>query len=122
MRKGEIPKLQAFLRAALSAMTTCASSPTRRIPRTPPPCIWASARIATITVDDEDGDRSVAFENEDPCRPRRRCRNTCASCSRTTSSRSPRGKKLDLAELNSGEDFLGVISADDAKLPVSRCR
>jgi hypothetical protein len=27
----------------------------------------------------------------------------------------PRGRKSDSVELNSGEDFLGVISADDPK-------
>jgi hypothetical protein len=28
---------------------------------------------------------------------------------------APRGRKTDSVELNSGADFLGIISADDAK-------
>ena len=71
--------------------------------------------IANITVDDEDGDRSFAFAMKIPVeRPvlqdylRRLFENDKLKI-------VPRGRKSDSVELNSGEDFLGVISADDAK-------
>ena len=71
--------------------------------------------IANITVDDEDGDRSFAFAMKIPVeRPvlqdylRRLFENDKLKI-------VPRGRKTDSVELNSGEDFLGIISADDAK-------
>jgi hypothetical protein len=70
--------------------------------------------IANITVDDEDGDRSFAFAMKIPVeRPvlqdylRRLFENDKLKI-------APRGRKTDSVELNSGEDFLGIISADDA--------
>jgi hypothetical protein len=71
--------------------------------------------IANISVDDEDGDRSFAFAMKIPVeRPvlqdylRRLFENDKLKI-------VPRGRKTDSVELNSGEDFLGVISADDPK-------
>jgi hypothetical protein len=71
--------------------------------------------IANLTVDDEDGDRSFAFAMKIPVeRPvlqdylRRLFENDKLKI-------VPRGRKTDSVELNSGEDFLGVISADDPK-------
>ncbi len=71
--------------------------------------------IAAIAVDDEDGDRSFAFEMKIPVeRPvlqdylRRLFENEKLKI-------VPRAKKNDSVELNSGEDFLGIISADDPK-------
>jgi len=69
--------------------------------------------IGNISVDDEDGDRSFAFAMKIPVeRPvlqdylRRLFENDKLKI-------VPRGRKTDSVELNSGEDFLGVISADD---------
>ena len=69
--------------------------------------------IANLSVDDEDGDRSFAFAMKIPVeRPvlqdylRRLFENDKLKI-------VPRGRKTDSVELNSGEDFLGVISADD---------
>lgn len=69
--------------------------------------------IANLSVDDEDGDRSFAFAMKIPVeRPvlqdylRRLFENDKLKI-------VPRGRKSDSVELNSGEDFLGVISADD---------
>ena len=72
-------------------------------------------RIATITVDDEDGDRSFAFEMKIPVE-----RQTIESYLRLLFDNDkfkvvPRVKKTDSVELNMGSDFLGVVSADDAK-------
>ena len=72
-------------------------------------------RIATITVDDEDGDRSFSFEMKIPVE-----RQTLESYLRLLFDNDqfkvvPRVKKTDSVELNLGSDFLGVVSADDAK-------
>ena len=71
--------------------------------------------IGSLTVDDEDGDRSFAFDMKIPVgRPvlqdylRRLFENEKLKI-------VPRGKKTDSVELNQGDDFLGVISADDSK-------
>ena len=71
--------------------------------------------IGSLTVDDEDGDRSFAFDMKIPVeRPvlqdylRRLFENDKLKI-------VPRAKKNDSVELNQGDDFLGVISADDAK-------
>ena len=71
--------------------------------------------IGSILVDDEDGDRSFAFDMKLPVeRPvlqeylRRLFENDKLKI-------VARAKKTDSVELNSGDDFLGVISADDPK-------
>ena len=72
-------------------------------------------QIGTITVDDEDGDRSFAFEMKIPVeRPvlQEYLRRLFETDKLTI---VPRGKKNDSVELNNGDDFLGVISADDPK-------
>ncbi len=73
------------------------------------------AAIGSIAVDDEDGDRSFAFSMKVPVE-----RATLQEYLRRKFENDklkivPRVKKTDSVELNSGEDFLGVISADDAK-------
>ena len=72
-------------------------------------------RIATLTVDDEDGDRSFSFEMKIPVE-----RGTLESYLRLLFDNDkfkivPRAKKTDSVELNVGSDFLGVVSADDPK-------
>ena len=72
-------------------------------------------RIATIAVDDEDGDRSFSFEMKIPVE-----RQTIESYLRLLFDNDkfkvvPRVKKTDSVELNMGSDFLGVVSADDPK-------
>ena len=71
--------------------------------------------IGSIIVDDEDGDRSFAFDMKIPVeRPvlqeylRRLFENDKLKI-------VARAKKTDSVELNAGDDFLGVISADDPK-------
>ncbi len=71
--------------------------------------------IGGIAVDDEDGDRSFAFAMKIPVERsvlqdylRRLFEND-------TLKIVPRMKKNDSVELNAGDDFLGVISADDPK-------
>ena len=73
-------------------------------------------KVAAISVDDEDGDRSFAFEMKIPVG-----REVLQSYLRKLFendklSIAARGRKTDSVELNSDGEFLGVISADDPKL------
>ena len=72
-------------------------------------------KIAHISVDDEDGDRSFSLDMKVPVeRPaiedylRKLFENDKLKI-------AARLKKTDSVELNSGSDFIGVISADDPK-------
>ena len=71
--------------------------------------------IGAIEIDDEDGDRSFAFSMKIPVE-----RQTLQDYLRRLFENDKlkivaRMKKTDSVELNRGDDFLGVISADDAK-------
>jgi len=106
-------KLQGFLRQALGNQGIKVSQ-ARRNPDDADVHL-GQRQIACVVVDDEDGDRSFAFEMKIPVeRPvlqdylRRLFENDKLKI-------VPRAKKNDSVELNSGEDFLGVISADDPK-------
>ena len=114
MDKGELRKLQGFLRRSFG-------NDDIRVALDPKNTENASvhlgeSRIATISVDDEDGDRSFAFEMKLPVG-----REVLQSYLRKLFENdrltlAARGRKTDSVELNSGSDFLGVISADDPKL------
>ncbi len=115
MRKGEIPKLQAFLRRSFGNQDVRVA-PDQKDPENTAAVHLGERRIATLTVDDEDGDRSFAFEMKIPVG-----REVLQEYLRKLFENDKlkivaRGKKMDSVELNSGEDFLGVISADDPKL------
>ena len=72
-------------------------------------------KIGTLTVDDEDGDRSFFFEMQAPVeRPalQEYLRQLFANDKLKIVGRA---KKTDSVELNNGSDFLGVLSADDDK-------
>jgi hypothetical protein len=71
--------------------------------------------IGSILVDDEDGDRSFSFDMKIPVE-----RPTLQEYLRRLFENEKlkimaRAKKNDSVELNSGDDFLGIISADDPK-------
>lgn len=113
MDKSELRKLQAFLRQSLG------NDGVRVTPDPKNPDDGAvhlgERKIAAITVDDEDGDRSFAFSMKVPVG-----REVLQSYLRKLFENdrltiAPRGRKTDSVELNSGEDFLGIISADDPK-------
>jgi hypothetical protein len=102
--KAELQKLQEFLRKALGNRISDDAD-----------VHLGERQIGTITVDDEDGDRSFAFEMKIPVeRPvlQEYLRRLFETDKLTI---VPRGKKNDSVELNNGDDFLGVISADDPK-------
>lgn len=71
--------------------------------------------LGSVLVDDEDGDRSFSFDMKIPVE-----RQTLQEYLRRLFENdklkiASRLKKMDSVELNSGDDFLGVISADDPK-------
>jgi hypothetical protein len=113
VEKTELRQLQAFLRHAfgneeikvgLDPKDTSAAA-----------VQLGERKIATVTVDDEDGDRSFALEMRIPVG-----REVLQEYLRRLFENDKfkivaRGKKTDSVELNSGDDFLGIISADDAK-------
>ena len=113
MDKTELHKLQAYLRRTFgnkdlkvlpdSSETECAD------------VALGERRIARISVDDEDGDRSFAFAMKIPVE-----RPSLESYLRLLFDNQelkivPRARKTDSVELNAGGDFLGVVSADDPK-------
>lgn len=114
MHKSEIAKLQAFLRRSFgNDGIRVALDP--KSPETAANVTLGERKIATITLDDEDGDRSFAFGMKIPVG-----RETLQEYLRKLFDNEKlklvaRGKKTDSVELNSGDDFLGVISADDPK-------
>ena len=114
MEKGEIRKLQDFLRRSFGNDDIRVAAD----PKNPDNAAvhLGERRIATISVDDEDGDRSFAFEMKIPVG-----REVLQSYLRKLFENErltivARGRKTDSVELNSDGEFLGVISADDAKL------
>jgi Protein of unknown function (DUF3126) len=109
--KGEIVKLREFLRRSFGA-PGIQVAPNSKSAEAADVSLGES-KLGTITVDDEDGDRSFAFAMKVPVgRPalqdylRRLFENNKLTI-------AGRLKKTDSVELNNGPDFLGVISADD---------
>ncbi len=113
MDKVELHKLQGFLRQAFGNQNLKVVPAKRNSDDAE---VYLGERsIASIAVDDEDGDRSFALELKIPVeRPvlqdylRRLFENDKLRI-------VPRPRKNDSVELNSGDDYLGVISQDDAK-------
>lgn len=113
MDKSELHRLQAYLRrtfgnAALKVVPHSADAELADVS-------LGERRIAEISVDDEDGDRSFSFAMKIPVE-----RANLESYLRLLFDNQalkivPRLKKTDSVELNSGPDFLGVVSADDPK-------
>ncbi|MDP3067485.1 MAG: DUF3126 family protein [Methylocystis sp.] len=114
MDKTELRKLQAFLRRSLGNEGVRVTAD----PKNPDDAAvhLGERRIASISVDDEDGDRSFAFEMKIPVG-----REVLQSYLRKLLENDrlaivARGRKMDSVELNADGEFLGVISADDPKL------
>lgn len=114
MDKSELRKLQAFLRRSLGSEDIRVAAD----PKNPDDAAvhLGERKIALISVDDEDGDRSFAFEMKIPVG-----REVLQSYLRKLFendrlSIAARGRKMDSVELNCDGEFLGVISADDPKL------
>lgn len=113
LEKAELQKLQEFLRRTF-ANDGIKVAPAKKNPDDAEVRL-GERQIGLISVDDEDGDRSFAFEMKVPV-----AREVLQDYLRQLFGNdklkiAPRGKKNDSVELNSGDDFLGVISADDPK-------
>jgi hypothetical protein len=112
--KTELRKLQAFLRRSFGN-DGLRVTPNQKNPDDADVHL-GERKIASLIVDDEDGDRSFAFELKVPVE-----RHVLQEYLRMLFENDklkivPRAKKTDSVELNNGDDFLGIISADDAKL------
>jgi hypothetical protein len=114
LEKTELRKLQAFLRASFRNEDIRVALD----PGNPDEAAVSvgERKIANISVDDEDGDRSFAFSMPIPVG-----REVLQSYLRKLFENDKltivaRARKLDSVELNSDGEFLGVISADDPKL------
>ncbi|MDB5571178.1 MAG: uncharacterized protein JWN93_2361 [Hyphomicrobiales bacterium] len=113
MDKTELQKLQAFLRQSFGNEDLKVALDPRN---TEQAAVHLGERaIATVSVDDEDGDRSFAFEMKIPVG-----REVIQEYLRRLFENEElkvvgRMKKTDSVELNNGPDFLGVVSADDAR-------
>ncbi len=113
MDKTELHKLQEFLRRSFGndAMRVTIA----RKDQDKADVHLGEREIGTLIVDDEDGDRSFAFEMKIPVE-----RSVLQDYLRRLFENDKlkivaRVKKTDSVELNNGDDFLGVISADDPK-------
>jgi hypothetical protein len=111
--KAELRKLQEFLRKSLGNQGIKVT-PGKTNPDDADVHL-GERRIGVVTLDDEDGDRSFAFEMKIPVE-RPVLQDYLRRLFETDKLKIvPRGRKTDSVELMSGEDFVGVISADDPK-------
>jgi hypothetical protein len=111
--KTELRKLQAFLRQSFGNDEIRVGLHPKN---TEAAAVQLGERlIATITVDDEDGDRSFALELKIPVGRETLQEYLQALFENKDLKIIARAKKTDSVELNNGPDFLGVISADDAR-------
>jgi hypothetical protein len=113
LQKTELRKLQYFLRQSFGNESIRVGLSPQNVEQAD--VSLGERRIGGLEVDDEDGDRSFAFEMKIPVG-----RETLQEYLRMLFENDrlkimARGRKTDSVELNCGEDFLGVISADDAK-------
>ena len=111
--KAEIVKLRDFLRKSFGAPALRVAPSSKSAEAAD--VSLGECTIGTITVDDEDGDRSFAFEMKVSVG-----RAALQDYFRTLFENpkltiAARLKKTDSAELNNGPEFLGVVSADDPK-------
>jgi Protein of unknown function (DUF3126) len=113
MDKSEIHKLQAHLRRSFGAPALKVTPNSKEADEAD--VQYGERMIGRIVVDDEDGDRSFSFEMKIPVERhvlQDYLRRLFENDKLTIMSRL---KKTDSVELNNGPDFLGVVSADDAR-------
>jgi len=113
VNKTELRKLQAFLRKSFGNEGVLVGLDPKD--ENSAAVRLGERQIARITVDDEDGDRSFAFAMKIPVGREVLQSYLQKLFENERLTLATRGRKGDFVELNSGEDFLGVISADDAK-------
>jgi hypothetical protein len=113
MEKEEIVKLREHLRRSLGCEAIQVVPGSRA--KDSAEVRLADRKIGALSVDEEDGDRSFFFEMQIPvgrAELQAYLRKQFGNEKLTVIART---KKTDSVELNNGPDFLGVISADDAK-------
>jgi hypothetical protein len=111
MEKEEILKLRTHLRRSFGAPTLAVAPSSKE--RDAADVTIGQRKLGTITLDDEDGDRSFSFAMKIPVeRPviQDYLRRLFENDKLTVVGRL---KKSDSVELNNGDDFLGVVSLDD---------
>lgn len=113
LEKSELRKLQAFLRQSFGNDSIKVVLNPRDVETAE--VHLGERKIGGVEVDDEDGDRSFAFEMKIPVG-----REVLQDYLRKAFENEKlkivaRARKTDSVELNNGDDFLGVISADDSK-------
>ncbi|MBL8589654.1 MAG: DUF3126 family protein [Methylobacteriaceae bacterium] len=111
MDKTELKKLQEFLRRSFGSPDIRVAPDPKNVERAL--VQLGERKIGSIDVDDEDGDRSFAFEMTMPVG-----REVLQDYLRKLFENEKlklvaRARKTDSVELVNGEEFLGVISADD---------
>ena len=111
MKKEEIIKLRAHLRRCFGAPQLAVTPSSRQ--RDAADVSLGERKLGAIVVDDEDGDRSFSFAMAIPVG-----RTALQDYLRLLFENDDlkivaRARKTDSAELNNGDDFLGVVSADD---------
>ena len=113
LEKTEIKKLQAFLRLQFGNEDIRVVADPKDADKAA--VHFGERKLASITVDDEDGDRSFSLEMKIPVG-----RETLQEYLRRLFENDQlkivaRARKTDSVELNNGEDHIGIISADDAR-------
>jgi hypothetical protein len=111
--KSELRKLQEFLRNTFGAPGIKVGLDPKDVEQAI--VSFGERAVGVITVDDEDGDRSFSFAMKIPVE-----RAVLQDYLRRLFDNDElkivaRMKKTDSVELNRGDDFLGIISADDPK-------
>ena len=113
MDKSELHKLQEFLRTTFGNRSLRVTPGVRGEDNAD--VAVGDAKVGTITVDDEDGDRSFSLAVKIPADRagiEAYVRKLFGNDNLRVVSRL---KKTDSVEVNSGSDFIGVASADDPK-------
>ncbi len=113
MDKTELRKLQAFVRHAFTNDDIRVSLDPKNVEAAA--VHLGERKIASIVVDDEDGDRSFSFEMKVPVGREVLQEYLRRLFETDTLKIVARTRKADSVELNNGDEFLGTISADDAK-------
>ncbi|MDE2016973.1 MAG: DUF3126 family protein [Hyphomicrobiales bacterium] len=113
MDKGELVKLRGFLARSFGADGIKVQPHATR--KDAANVAYGERKLGLLSVDDEDGDRSFAFEMAIPVG-----RETLQEYLRRLFDNDKlriarRAGKRDSVELFNGEDFLGIISSDDPK-------
>ena len=111
MDKAEIHKLQAFLRRTFGNDDLRVAVNPRDVEKAD--LHFGERKIALIGVDDEDGDRSFTLEMKIPVGRAVLQEYLQKLFDNPKLKVHGRLKKDDSVELNNGDDFLGIISADD---------